>query len=104
MNKIDSIGDFDDGSQHGSIPEGASARPNPTNCTEQQCRAALVQWRWPDGVECPDCNGDGHCVVTPGERQLFQCNARREQTSVKAGTIFASSKPLLRLCSRQFIC
>jgi hypothetical protein len=31
-------------------------------------------------------------VVKRGVRQLFQCNACRKQTSVKAGTIFASSK------------
>ena len=32
-----------------------------------------------------------------GLRQLFQCNACRKQTSVKAGTIFASSKLPLRI-------
>ncbi len=38
-----------------------------------------------------------HCVVTRGARRLFQCNACRKQTSVKAGTIFASSKLPLRI-------
>jgi transposase-like protein len=65
--------------------------------TEEQCHAALVQWRWPDGFGCPECDSHGHCIVTRGERQLFQCNACRKQTSVKAGTIFASSKLPLRL-------
>ncbi len=59
--------------------------------TEEQCHAALVKWRWPNGFECPGCNGADHCVVTRGARRLFQCNACRKQTSVKAGTIFASS-------------
>ena len=65
--------------------------------TEEKCHAALVAWRWPDGFECPDCCGRNHCVVAREARQLFQCNACRKQTSVKAGTIFASSKLPLRL-------
>ena len=65
--------------------------------TEEQCHAALVAWRWPDGFECPDCRGRKHCVVRRGTRRLFQCNACRKQTSVRAGTIFASSKLPLRL-------
>ena len=36
-------------------------------------------------------------MVTRGARRLFQCNACRKQTSVKAGTIFASSKLPLRI-------
>ena len=35
--------------------------------------------------------------MTRGARRLFQCNACRKQTSVKAGTIFASSKLPLRI-------
>ena len=65
--------------------------------SEEQCRAALVQLRWPDGFECPDCRRHGHCLVNRGARRLFQCNACRKQTSVKAGTIFASSKLPLRI-------
>jgi transposase-like protein len=65
--------------------------------SETQCHAALVKWRWPDGFACPGCNGADHCVVTRGARRLFQCNACRKQTSVKAGTIFASSKLSLRV-------
>lgn len=65
--------------------------------SEEQCHAALVKWRWPDGFECPDCGGKAHCVVTRGARKLFQCNACRKQTSVRARTIFAASKLLLRL-------
>lgn len=65
--------------------------------TEERCHAALAQWRWPDGFACPDCGGHGHCMVERGARRLFQCNACRKQTSVKAGTIFASSKLPLRV-------
>src|SRR5271155_2672234 len=65
--------------------------------SEEQCHAALVQLRWPDGFECPDCRGRGHCLVNRGARRLFQCTACRKQTSVKAGTLFASSKLPLRV-------
>ena len=65
--------------------------------SEPLCHAALVQWRWPEGFECPDCGGREHCIVKRGARSLYQCNACRKQTSVKAGTIFASSKLPLRL-------
>ena len=65
--------------------------------TEERCHAELARLRWPEGFECPDCGVQGHCVVKRGARLLFQCNACRKQTSVKAGTIFASSKLPLRL-------
>jgi transposase-like protein len=65
--------------------------------TEALCHDALVRWRWPEGFECPDCEGRAHCIIKRGARILHQCNACRKQTSVKAGTIFASSKLTLRL-------
>jgi len=68
--------------------------------SEEQCHAALVAWRWPQGFECPDCGGAAHCIVKRGARKLFQCDACRKQTSVRAGTIFASSKLPLRVWFR----
>jgi transposase-like protein len=65
--------------------------------TEPPCHAALARWRWPEGFECPGCEGRDHCIVKRGARTLYQCNACRKQTSVTAGTIFASSKLPLRL-------
>src|SRR5271157_6210135 len=62
--------------------------------TEQQCRAAVVAWRWPDGFVCPACGGRKHSQVE--SRGLFQCTACRRQTSPIAGTIFASTKLPLR--------
>jgi transposase-like protein len=70
---------------------------NQTYGSEEQCHEALVKGRWPNGFECPDCGGKAHCVVKRGARKLFQCNACRKQTSVRAGTIFAASKLPLRL-------
>jgi len=62
--------------------------------SEEQCRAAVASWRWPDGFFCPACGGTDHCIVGP--RRLYQCNACRRQTSLTAGTIFSSTKvPLM---------
>lgn len=58
--------------------------------TEDKCWARLVELRWPKGFECPNCGGLKYCVV--GKRKLFQCATCRRQTSVTAGTIFASTK------------
>ena len=58
--------------------------------TEEQCRAAVVASRWPDGFACPACGGHEHSQVKT--RGLFQCTACRRQTSPIAGTIFASTK------------
>ena len=58
--------------------------------TEDRCREAVFSWRWPDGFECPACGERAHCELE--KRQLWQCNACRTQTSLTAGTIFASTK------------
>jgi transposase-like protein len=57
--------------------------------TEEQCKAALTHWRWPDGFVCPNCGSDDYAIV--GKRQLHECHGCRRQTSLKAGTIFAHS-------------
>ena len=62
--------------------------------TEEQCRAAVVAARWPEGFECPACGGKAHSLVQT--RGLFQCTACRRQTSPVAGTIFAATKLPLR--------
>ena len=33
---------------------------------EEQCRAALVHLRWPDGFVCPSCGHRGHCLYSFG--------------------------------------
>ena len=65
---------------------------------EEQCRAAVVASRWPDGFVCPECGGTRHSVVKT--RGLYQCSACRVQTSPIAGTIFASTKLKLRVWFR----
>ena len=63
--------------------------------TEEQCRAALVRLRWPDGFVCPSCGHRGHCVLAG--RGLYQCNRCKKQTSPTAGTIFHATKLPLTL-------
>ena len=58
--------------------------------SEEKCREALFSWRWPVGFECPACGGQPHCELE--RRSLWQCNACHTQTSLTAGTIFASTK------------
>jgi len=54
--------------------------------TEEQCREALRQWRWPDGFVCPRC---GHTVgYSLRTRPLVQCGRCRKQTSLTANTLF----------------
>src|SRR5258708_39979189 len=58
--------------------------------TEDQCREAVMRWRWPSGFVCPVCGGKHHSLVKT--RALYQCAACRRQTSLIAGTIFAATK------------
>lgn len=60
--------------------------------TEEQCAEAVKQARWPQGFECPRCGSAAHYVVGHGARKLFQCNGCRHQTSLTAGSLFASTK------------
>ena len=63
--------------------------------TKEQCRAALVRLRWPDGFGCPCCGHREHCVLAG--RGLYQCNRCKKQTSPTAGTIFHATKLPLTL-------
>lgn len=62
--------------------------------TETLCREAVARWRWPDGFACLVCGGRRHSVIQT--RGLYQCSSCRKQTSLIAGTIFASTKVPLR--------
>lgn len=65
--------------------------------TEAQCEAALEKARWPDGFICPECGGEKHSLVHRDGEKLWQCSACRKQTSLRAGTIFESTRLPLRL-------
>ena len=62
--------------------------------SEDRCREAVFRWRWPRGFVCPGCGRQKHCVIKT--RNLYQCTSCRRQTSLIAGTIFASTKAPLR--------
>jgi len=58
--------------------------------SEEQCFESLSGWRWPDGFRCALCDHDKYCQLK--NRKLYQCNLCHHQTSITAGTIFASTK------------
>src|SRR5260370_34413860 len=57
--------------------------------TEKQCREALEQMRWPNGVKCLRCQSEK--VYRIYTRDLFRCESCEYQFSVKTGTIFHDS-------------
>ena len=60
--------------------------------TEAACEQALAQARWPAGFVCPRCAGaNAHRFQRFGQA-YWQCRTCRAQTSLRAGTVFASSK------------
>ena len=58
--------------------------------SEDQCRAALIEMRWPGGFICPHCGCKAYSHHNT--RHLFQCSNCRRQTSVTAGTIMQDTK------------
>ena len=64
--------------------------------SEDQCEAALVASRWPDGFACPKCGGDQNYAFRREGRRYFQCVLCRHQSSVISGTIFEATKLPLR--------
>lgn len=63
--------------------------------TEEQCKQALEQWRWPQGFVCPSCRQAGKPVGLR-TRALLQCRHCHHQASLIAGTIFEATKLPLR--------
>ena len=63
--------------------------------SEEQCREALLQQRWPDGFCCPDCGHAGHCQLKG--RDVLQCNRCKHQVSPTSGSVFAQTKLPLRI-------
>lgn len=62
--------------------------------SEEQCRKALLQQRWPQGFRCPQCEHPGHCRLK--QRDVMQCNRCKHQVSPTSGTLFADTKLPLR--------
>lgn len=57
--------------------------------TDAECRQALEELRWPDGVECLRCHSKSISRLTT--RKQYDCNACRYRFSVTTGTIFNDS-------------
>jgi len=58
--------------------------------TDAQCRAYLVEARWPDGFRCAGC---GHDRAWSHHRRLIEeCRACGRQHSILAGTLFEQTK------------
>jgi transposase-like protein len=57
--------------------------------TDAECRQALQELRWPNGVTCLRCGSASISRITT--RQQFDCNACRYRFSVTTGTIFHDS-------------
>lgn len=62
--------------------------------TDDKCRAALEQLRWPDGVSCIRCASDK--ISRAQKRNQFECDSCGYHFSVTAGTIFHDSHLPLR--------
>lgn len=62
--------------------------------TEEDCRRAIFEHRWPEGFVCPRC-GHRHAWHLRG-RGLYECARCHYQGSLTAGTVFAYSRTDLR--------
>jgi transposase-like protein len=57
--------------------------------TDAECRAALEQLRWPNGIECLRCGSKSISRIKT--RNQLDCNACRYRFSVTTGTLFNDS-------------
>lgn len=55
----------------------------------ENCINFLSQLRWPNGVECPRCEGKEVSYLST--RRLWKCKACKKQFSVKVGTVMEDS-------------
>jgi hypothetical protein len=65
--------------------------------TEAQCEAELEQAHCPHGFVCPCGSFTDASVFRVDSHPTFQCKSCRNQTSLTAGTLFASTKLPLTL-------
>jgi transposase-like protein len=62
--------------------------------TEDDCRRAIFEHRWPEGFVCVRC-GHSHAWYLRG-RGLYECAGCHYQASLTAGTVFARTRTDLR--------
>lgn len=62
---------------------------------EDDCYEWLFRTRWPNGFNCPKCNGIKYWRIST--RDLYKCGICRRQVSLTAGTIFHRTRtPLMK--------
>lgn len=62
---------------------------------EHSCLQALIQFRWPDGFQCPHCGHPKGWLLQA--RHVYECAGCHQQTSITAGTVFHNTKlPLVK--------
>ncbi len=57
--------------------------------TDAECRAALEDLRWPDGVRCLRCQSESISRIST--RNQYDCDSCRYRFSVTTGTVFHDS-------------
>jgi transposase-like protein len=60
--------------------------------TEDRCKKALLNARWPQGFVCQKCQGTRCSAFVREGQSLWQCSRCRKQTSLLSGTIFEHSR------------
>lgn len=55
--------------------------------TEEQCEAALIKARWPEGFRCPRCSHAAAYEFRRRSLRYWECKCCRHQCSLRAGTI-----------------
>lgn len=66
--------------------------------TEESCRVALRDARWPDGVECPKCGKKEKVYALKSKPFYWLCkNCKAYRFSVISGTIFENTKKPLKV-------
>ena len=61
--------------------------------TEDQCREYLFKLRWPNGFECPRCNGKEYRIL---DGKLYWCKRCKYKASITSGTIFQDTRNPLK--------
>lgn len=64
--------------------------------TESQCEDALEKARWGKGFRCPKCGESSHSFFYRDNQKIWQCSARKHQTTLRTGTLFHASNLSLR--------
>lgn len=60
--------------------------------TPAKAEAWFVRQRWPNGIQCPECDSDNVAKVKSRKPQPYRCRTCKKQFSVKTGTVLQNSK------------